>query len=139
MDCWIRVPRLRLRARMLVRMAAIATIAATASLMTPAGGEAATFVWKNNSDGDWNVPANWTRVSGDPGDGFPNRPGDDANFPSKFNAPRTITIPAGVTIIVGTVGVFGNTEVTIEGAGARLIFETAPGGGGALIRDFGTA
>jgi autotransporter-associated beta strand protein len=141
MDCWTRVPRLRLRlrARTLVRMAAVATIAATASLMTPVDGEASTFVWKNNSDGDWNVPANWTRTSGEPGDGFPNRPGDDANFPSKFNAPRTITIPAGVVITVGTIGVFGNTEVTIEGAGARLAFETPPGGGGALIRDFGAA
>lgn len=92
------------------------------------GAEASSFVWKVNNNGQWNVSSNWQCVSGCPGAGFPNAPGDDAQFLGATTFTATITIPQNVTITVGSIhfdsphgywiAALSGASIRLDGAGA---------------------
>jgi autotransporter-associated beta strand protein len=86
-----------------------------------------TFQWNADASGNWNVAANWTRTSGTTGS-YPNAVDDVAVFGSKITADRTVTIPDGVTITVGTIQIDSAHNYTIDAAGSgNLVFNTSSG------------
>ncbi len=122
----------------------IGTVAAivAAILLIPAASDAAVYKWKSIGSGDWNVPGNWERVSGEPcAAQFPNCVGDEAVFPSTLGFPTFIDIPADMRITVGAITVYTNNVVTIRektNNSGRLVFTTSTGGP-ALLRNFSSS
>jgi autotransporter-associated beta strand protein len=80
-----------------------------------------TFSWRVDADGTWNNPNNWTLVSGSLGSGFPNAVGDAASLVTAITANRTITIPTGVTITVGSLLINNSHNFTVAAAGTGTL------------------
>jgi hypothetical protein len=73
----------------------------------------ATYHWNFDGPGNWNDPTKWS-----PNTGFPNAVDDIALFDFNITANRTITIPTGVTITVGSIQIQDNdSKYTIATAG----------------------
>jgi autotransporter-associated beta strand protein len=110
------------------RMATVMTIVAVA-LLTPAVASAGTFHWNTDGNGLWTDPANWQWLSGSTGAGYPNGRDDVAVFSFTITADRTVTIPSGVIITIGTLQIAESSNVIIVGAGTttpgRLIFDSS--------------
>ena len=96
---------------------------------------AAVFTWKNDANGNWNDPANWTMNSGTSDLGYPNALGDDARF-NVGTTNHVVTIPNGVNItlskiqfaddIAWTIAASGTGSLTF--AGTANILQTGPAG-----------
>jgi autotransporter-associated beta strand protein len=87
-----------------------------------------TYTWNATGGGSWTNPANWTPSSGASGS-YPQLPGDVADLTSAITANSTITIPAGVTITVGTIVINSAHNYTIAagGSGSNLTFDGGSG------------
>jgi autotransporter-associated beta strand protein len=86
----------------------------------------ATFRWNVDASGIWNDPSNWALVSGSAGAGYPNAADDVAYLFNAITANRTITIPNGVTITVGSLNFNDNNNYTIASSGSgKLVFDSA--------------
>jgi autotransporter-associated beta strand protein len=97
----------------------------------PSLATASTYTWAIDADGDWNNPANWLLLAGQAGAGYPNLPGDSAIFAERFTAPRTVTIPDGITITVGDLHIREGSSLLIAAAGAgRLALDPGGNSGG---------
>jgi autotransporter-associated beta strand protein len=107
------------------RMATVMVIVAVA-LLTPAAASAASYRWQTDGNGLWNDPANWQLLSGTAGTGYPFHKDDVAVFAFTITAARTVTIPAGVTITIGTLQISESSNLTIAGASdtSRLRFDS---------------
>jgi autotransporter-associated beta strand protein len=115
------------------RAARVALAVMMACAAAPRLADAATYSWKNDANGNWNVAANWTVVTGPPGLGYPSLSGDVAIVAEILSDERTITIPNGVTIIVGSLQITEGSTVTIQPVGTgRLVFQT-PSGNASLV------
>jgi autotransporter-associated beta strand protein len=116
----------RARGRALMFLMAMAAFGAV--LSTPGVAEANTYRWAKVEQGEvvggeWNVPGNWVLTAGNsPGDAFPNRPGDVADFPLFAAQAYTITVPTD--IVVGLIQVGGGSSVIIEGVGGTLTLDS---------------
>lgn len=122
-----------------IRVLAAIAAATVLLLLIPATSDAAIYKWKINAGGDWNIPANWERVSGEPcASQFPNCVDDEAVFPSSVTNGIVVNIPAGVTITVGAISVYSSNYVILDEAvsgGSRLVLTTSTGGP-VLLRNF---
>lgn len=110
-------------ARGLVVAAAFASIVGV--LGTPRAADAAIYIWNVDASGSWTTPGNWLYAGGGAANpaGYPNAAADQAFFTGVYTAARTITIPANVTVTVGTVYFAGPVAVTVTGAAtSRLAF-----------------
>jgi autotransporter-associated beta strand protein len=80
------------------------------TLGAPRPAEAQVYIWKN-VDGSWDNPNNWEPF------GFPNAPGDQAFFSQDYSGKRTVTIPDGAIITIGTI-FFTDDAITIAPIGS---------------------
>ena len=89
-----------------------------------------TYHWNVDGAGNWNNPANWS-----PNTGFPNAIDDVAIFDFNITANRTITIPTGVTITVGSIQIQDdNSKYTIAtAAGGSLVLDVSSGNASILV------
>lgn len=100
---------------------------------------AAIFTWKNDANGNWNDPSNWTLTSGTTLLGYPNALGDEARF-SVGTTSHVVTIPNAVDITVSkiqfnddvawTIAAAGSGSLTLDGA--ATIVQTGPAGSAAI-------
>ena len=92
----------------------------------PGRALASQYTWSAAGGGTWATAANWTLVSGPLGAGYPNQPGDIAQFDSS-NDSRTITINQSISLArlvinsTGNVSFFGNSN-------GRLVLEDGTSG-----------
>ena len=94
----------------------VAAIAAIGLLAMPASAEAAIYIWNVDASGSWTTPSNWLYAGGGPNGGYPNAAGDQAFFTGEYTAARTVTIPANVTVTVGTIYFGGPVAISVVGA-----------------------
>ena len=86
-----------------------------------------------DADGAWNNLNNWTLLSGTIGSGFPNAVGDAASLVTAITANRTITIPTGVTITVGSILINNSHNFTVAAAGTGTLVLDNTGTGNATL------
>jgi autotransporter-associated beta strand protein len=106
-----------------VRLLAITILIGALALVVPDRALASVYTWSATGGGTWATPSNWTLVSGPLRAGYPNQPGDVAQFESS-NDNRTITINQTIFLFrlvinsSGNVSLFGNSN-------GRLVFDDA--------------
>jgi autotransporter-associated beta strand protein len=92
-----------------------------------------TFSWRVDADGNWSNPNNWTLLAGPVGSGFPNAVGDAVLLVNTISANRTITIPNGVTITIGSLQINDSHNFTIAAAGTGKLIIDNTGSGNATV------
>ena len=111
---------------MLKKMISIVAVAGLVLALAPAA-QADTYTWANPTiDGEWTDPANWTETTGD---GYPNAPGDIANFypeTTPDDNPLEITVSGDVTVgqirNAWGVGGVGDEGIALHGDG-KIIWD----------------
>jgi autotransporter-associated beta strand protein len=100
------------------------------TLIAPDRAAAASqYRWSADGGGTWATASNWTLVSGPLGAGYPNLPGDVAQFESSDNN-RTIAINQTISIARLVIDSTGSVSFFTTSNG-RLVFDDAtPGAGG---------
>jgi autotransporter-associated beta strand protein len=118
----------------------VATVAViVVALLMPAVASAGTYRWQIDGNGVWNDPANWQWLSGSVGAGYPRVKDDVAVFSFTITANRTVTIPAGVIITIGTLLISESSNLTIAGGSGTslLVFDSSDPA--AMLRVFGAS
>jgi len=90
-----------------------------------------TFRWNVDASGSWTNAANWALVSG--AGSYPNAIDDVAEFDSVITATRTVTIPTGTTITVGSIQIDSSQNYIIAGADATAVLNFQVSSGNATL------
>src|SRR5262249_23694040 len=89
--------------------------------------------WRVDADGNWTNPNNWTLLTGTIGGGFPNAVGDAVLLVDTITANRTITIPSGVTITIGSLQINDSHNFPIPTEGTGQLHLDKPGSSNAAV------
>jgi hypothetical protein len=118
--------------RVVARFAALAPIATSAVVASPAARAATIATWSIDAGGNWSNPANWdapnpVRESG----GVPNGIDSTARFVDTLSAPRVVTVDAPVTL--GQIQFQARHGYTLAGPGEITLRSSIEGFGGVVV------
>jgi autotransporter-associated beta strand protein len=102
---------------------AITFLIGAIALIVPDHAAASRYEWSADGGGNWASAANWTLVDGPAGAGYPNLPGDVAEFDESM-ANRTITINQSISITQLVINDDSNVLLFSTNGNGRLIFDT---------------